>query len=334
MGLGAAILGAGAIGAVGGIANGVMQSNAAGNAAKAQQNATNAALAEQQREFNIQQGNLQPWLASGRNALNQEDILLGLGGLSPDVLSGANITAAGSPGGMTDAQAQALLAARPDVMAEYQRASGAADKNSPAYLQQGLDSPLNYARYWYNNMGGNASYQIPSSITSGGATTPDAATQQQQAIDALKNSPLYKSLYFNGEQALLANASATGGLRGGNLETGLAQFGANTLADVYQNQIANLSNLSGLGANTGGVLGQLGGSTSSNISSLLQSLGAEQAGGITGSSALLGGGINSGLSSLLSSLGQYSTLGGFSMGLPQYTGIANMGAGTDVAGLF
>src|SRR5690606_2203704 len=35
---------------------------------------------------------------------------------------------------------------------------------------------------------------------------------QQREIDLLRASPLYKSLYGSGEEAILANASATGGL--------------------------------------------------------------------------------------------------------------------------
>lgn len=108
---------------------------------------------------------------------------------------------------------------------------------------------------------------------------------QQQAIDALKASPYYQSLFGNGQEALLASASATGGLRGGNTQGALANFGRDTLAQTIQQQVGNLGALSGqgLGAATG--LGQLGAENAGTISQLLQNQGAAKAGGILGASA-------------------------------------------------
>jgi hypothetical protein len=71
---------------------------------------------------------------------------------------------------------------------------------------------------------------------------------QQGGIDAIMASPYYKSLYNNGLEANLQNASATGGLRGGNEGRSLANFGADTLAAAIQQQLANLGGLSTLGA--------------------------------------------------------------------------------------
>lgn len=77
---------------------------------------------------------------------------------------------------------------------------------------------------------------------------------QAQAIQALEGSPLFKSLFRNGQEAILQNASATGGLRGGNVQSSLADFGADTLTKVIQQQLANLGGLSSQGlsaVNTG-----------------------------------------------------------------------------------
>lgn len=79
---------------------------------------------------------------------------------------------------------------------------------------------------------------------------------QAQAIEALKASPGFQSLYNQGSDAILQNASATGGLRGGNTQNSLANFGANTLATTIQQQLANLGGLVQTGA---GATGQLGG---------------------------------------------------------------------------
>lgn len=82
--------------------------------------------------------------------------------------------------------------------------------------------------------------------------------QQQAAIDALKQSPLFTSMFNTGQDAILANAAATGGLRGGNTQNSLARFGSDTLAQVIQNQLAGLGGLSGMGQGAAGNLGQLG----------------------------------------------------------------------------
>lgn len=105
---------------------------------------------------------------------------------------------------------------------------------------------------------------------------------QDAAIKALQDSPLYKSLFSNGQNTVLANGSATGGLRGGNIQNSLAHFGSDTLAQVIQQQLQNLGGVSGQGAQTGAALGQLGANASSGIADLFTNQGAAQAGGIMG----------------------------------------------------
>jgi len=94
------------------------------------------------------------------------------------------------------------------------------------------------------------------------------AEQQQAAIDQLRNSPFYQSLYRRGEEALLQNASATGGLRGGDTERGLADFGADTLATTIDRQLGNLGNLTTLGSGMTGQLGQFRQALADNIANL------------------------------------------------------------------
>lgn len=105
-----------------------------------------------------------------------------------------------------------------------------------------------------------------------------STTAQLAAIEGLRDSPLYRSLYNNGEEAILANASATGGLRGGNTNNSLARFGADTLAQVIQQQFANLGGISGTGNQTAGTLGQLGAHSADQISNLAIGAGNARAG--------------------------------------------------------
>lgn len=76
---------------------------------------------------------------------------------------------------------------------------------------------------------------------------------QQKAIDLLKGGAEFGSMKRVGEEAILANASATGGLRGGNVQAGLAQYDQSLLASLINQQYARLGGLSkeGLTAATG-----------------------------------------------------------------------------------
>lgn len=94
------------------------------------------------------------------------------------------------------------------------------------------------------------------------------ASGQTAALNALREGPLFSALYDNGEEALLANASATGGLRGGNTELGLANFGRDTFAQVLENMFAKLGGLSGAGQQQGQYLGQMGQQSADNIGNL------------------------------------------------------------------
>ena len=100
---------------------------------------------------------------------------------------------------------------------------------------------------------------------------------QQAAIAAQKSSPLYQSLFDNGQNTLLANASATGGLRGGNTQSSLANFGRDTLAGVIQNQLSNLSGLSEQGQNAAAQTGNFGAGAANAATQLLNNSGAAQA---------------------------------------------------------
>lgn len=94
---------------------------------------------------------------------------------------------------------------------------------------------------------------------------------QAGAISQLQQSPLYQALYHNGQQSVLANAAATGGLRGGNTEASLYNLGVNTLAQTYQNQFNNLGSITGLGENA-----------AAGVGNNLNAAAAAQAGGILG----------------------------------------------------
>ncbi len=104
------------------------------------------------------------------------------------------------------------------------------------------------------------------------------AAAQQQAIGALQNSPFFQAQLNQGTNALLQNASATGGLRGGNVQGALSQFAPQLLQQTYQNQLANLGGLAsaGLGAATG--TGAAAQNAAAQNSQLFGNMGQAQAG--------------------------------------------------------
>ncbi len=81
---------------------------------------------------------------------------------------------------------------------------------------------------------------------------------QQSQIDALKSGPLYSSLVSSGEDSLLANASATGGLRGGNTEDSLSRFRSDTLNSVIADKLSQYSGAVGIGSGATGAVANFG----------------------------------------------------------------------------
>lgn len=101
---------------------------------------------------------------------------------------------------------------------------------------------------------------------------------QQKALDALQNSSQFNGLVKQGENAILQNASATGGLRGGNTEAALAQFRPQMLSQLINDQYTKLGGITSLGQNAAAGQGNAGMQSANAISNLLQQSGAAQAG--------------------------------------------------------
>jgi len=101
---------------------------------------------------------------------------------------------------------------------------------------------------------------------------------QQEAIQALQSSPQFQALTQQGETALLQNAAATGGVRGGNLAGALAQFRPQMLSQLIESQYGRLGGLAQLGQASAAGTGSAGLQTGSNISNLLGQIGQAQAG--------------------------------------------------------
>ena len=112
---------------------------------------------------------------------------------------------------------------------------------------------------------------------------------QQQAISQLEQGAGFQAQVRQGEEALLQRASATGGLRGGNVQAALAQFRPQMLQQAIEDQYGRLGGLTALGQTTTQNIAQLGQAsaagqataglqTGANIANLFGQQGAARAG--------------------------------------------------------
>jgi hypothetical protein len=111
---------------------------------------------------------------------------------------------------------------------------------------------------------------------------------EQAAIERIRSGETFQALAGQGEEALLQRASATGGLRGGNIQGALAQFRPQLLSSLIEQQYGRLGGLTTLGQQSAAGVGTAGMQTGSNVSNLLAQQGAAQAGGELGQAKAYG----------------------------------------------
>ena len=101
---------------------------------------------------------------------------------------------------------------------------------------------------------------------------------ERAAIERISGGETYKALAAQGENALLQQASATGGLRGGNIQAALGQFRPQLLSSLIDQQYGRLGGMTSLGQASAAGVGAAGMQTGANVSNLLGQQGAAQAG--------------------------------------------------------
>lgn len=184
------------------------------------------------------------------------------------------------------------------LLAPYVQAGGGALGAYAPYQQAGAGALPTLQQY--AQAGAPALEQQQALI---GLRGPEA---QRAAIAGIEGGQQFKAMSQQVENALLQNASATGGLRGGNIQGALAQFRPQLLSSLIDQQYGRLGGLAATGgtvaqnlassglsatgelarigqASAAGV-GTAGTQTGANIAYLLGNQGAATAGGIMGQS--------------------------------------------------
>jgi hypothetical protein len=180
------------------LVGGMMQADAAGDAASVQAGASQAGIEEQRRQFDALRELLKPYVEAGTPALAQQQALLGMGG-------------------------------------------------------------------------------------------PEA---ERAAIERIQGGVGFQESVRQGEEALLKRASATGGLRGGNIQAALAQFRPAMLREAIDQQYSRLGGMTSLGQQSAAGVGTAGMETGSAIARLQAERGAALAGGELGQAKAFSGILN------------------------------------------
>ena len=98
----------------------------------------------------------------------------------------------------------------------------------------------------------------------------------------VEGSPIFQALARQGEEAMLQQASATGGLRGGNVQGALAQFRPGLLNQFLTQRYQQLGGLTQLGQQSAAGVGAAGMETANALSNLAAEAGADRAGAALG----------------------------------------------------
>lgn len=293
------------------IIGGISSSKSAKKATNAQIASDQAAINEQRRQFDTYQQLLSPYVNAGGPALQGLLNLAGLGGQG-----GTNWTAYANsnPALLAAYQAQGGQRAPAPVPQggvgapyglgdtpgySYQGDLGQSFANGQFGFNGGIGSAPREAYTIGGGIGGLGNGRLTSQVQSQGGGQPVSLEQfaqqyyqqnggdisqfqqnpQAQAIAQLEGQPLFQSLFHQGEDAILQNASATGGVRGGNTQGALARFRPQLLNQFFNEQYARLAGIAELGQNAAAGVGSAGLATGANIGNLLSAQGATRAQG-------------------------------------------------------
>ena len=193
----------------------------------------------------------------------------------PDPVTGT-IVAGASIGSAAIGSKAAKKAGRQQVQAAE---AGAAEARAAREELRQLLQP-------YTEAGVPALQQMQAAL---GLAGPEA---QAEFVQMQEQSPIFQALARQGEEAMLQQASATGGLRGGNIQGALAQFRPELLNQFINQQYGRLGGLTQMGQQSAAGVGAAGMETAGTLANLLGQAGAARAGATLGSGQAWGNLLN------------------------------------------
>lgn len=240
-------------GIAGSIGSAVIQGKAAKKAANAQSAASDAQIAETRRQFDLIQGLLQPYVSAGSTALQYQLDLMGIGGSS----------------------------GTGPAVEEYTIEGGARGNQGPVagllggWGGGGGGSKIGY-RVGDKTFATREEAQAYSDANrTGGVSAADA---QRAAIQKIEGGEQFGALVRQGEYGLMANASATGGLRGGDTARAMGEFRPAMLQALIDKQLAQYGGLAANGQNAAAMTGTAAQNAGAQVNAALGDRGAAQAG--------------------------------------------------------
>lgn len=301
-----------AIGVGGSLIGGLLGSSSAKKAAKAQQQAAEAAQKEISRQFDTTRSDLAPWRTAGASALDRLQFLLGTGGsgsVNPQVSSAQNALA------QAESEYQQLLSA-----SQYRPPENRLDRMTSDPTGRASDERMadNLARQNKTAAGGIDTGALDSARARVDAARNALAQAQGQpyspgseygsllrpfSLDDFQVDPGYLFRQQEGNRAIENSAAARGmQLSGANLK-GLQRFNSGLASQEYgaafgrdsanKDRAYNyLSGVSGTGLGAASQTGAFGASASGSIADLMTQAGNAQAAGAVGSGNALSGALD------------------------------------------
>ncbi len=256
------------------VVSGIMQSNATESAADtAAQSATDAA-AQQYKMFQEQQAAMEPWRASGANALNRLNAMMGLPQYQVPV---ANALGPGSG-------APPVAPVMPNFNDMYIVGEG----DTGRYLNPNFDMGGDIEKYnqdlakYYQDL---AKYNATPQPSNAPAATQPGPQDWRFLMD-----PGYEFRKQEGINALAAAGAASGNYGSGNMGVALQDFGQNLASQEFQNVYNRLAGISGTGQVQSQAMGNLGVNTGNVMANYLNQAGQNIAQGqVAGANAMAGG---------------------------------------------
>lgn len=275
-------------GIVGSVASGAIQSSTANRAASAQTKSANAQIEETRRQFDLVQSLLRPYVTAGTTALQGQLDLLGIGG-----------------GGGT-APAIQTIAGTPGTPGTHNFGN---ERGIPGRVQITGGTAGTPERYTVNGQTFNTMQEAQAFADANRTGGVSAADAQRNAISGLANGENFQALVQQGEYGLMANAAATGGLRGGNTQGALAQYRPAMLQGLIDRQLASLGGIAANGQAAATNTGSAAQSAGQQVNQSLGNIGQAQAGAALASGQAWNN-AGSGILQTLGGLAQPTTAGG------------------------